>query len=78
MFKSCLKTASADLAGRQEGLLFPLGLARFQEIGQELSYFLTSGWELLDDLFDCLSRHSQLNHGLGLSGGLVLDLIDQF
>ena len=42
MFKSCLKAASADLAGRQEGLLFPLGLTRFQEIGQELGYFLAS------------------------------------
>ena len=42
MFKSCLKAASADLAGRQEGLLFPLELTRFQEIGQELGYFLAS------------------------------------
>ena len=42
MFESCLKAASADLASCQEGLLFPLALTRFQEIGQELSYFLTS------------------------------------
>ena len=42
MFEGSLKATGTDLAGCQERLLLPLGLTRFQEIGQELSYFLTS------------------------------------